>query len=76
MKTLYVILTILFWMTLLLGAITFVRTMGQQDLSTHGSSTAQTVADSGTVIGAAMGAALLPGLIYLIRYFVGKEIKK
>lgn len=70
MKGLYTFLTILFWLGIAWSAFNFIIIMSRDNMPNNGPSAA------GHVVGTILGAAVIPGIIYLIRHFVGKEIKK
>ena len=69
MKTSYLILTILFWIAVLFAAWVIVMKSSHKMPSS-----ASYVA--GHFIGTVLVAAVIPVIIFLIRYFVGKELKK
>lgn len=70
MKTFYTILTVLFWLAVAFAAFNFVIFMGNSSMPNDGAMAA------GHVIGALLGTAVIPFVVWIIRYFVGKEIKR
>ena len=70
MKIAYTILTILFWITVVVAALVFTQQFLQQD---GGGNIATTI---GLLIGRIIGVSVLPALIFIIRYFVGKRLSK
>jgi hypothetical protein len=65
MKGAYNVLTVVFWIALILSAIVFFINMSRLD---H--------VGLGHVLGALFAAAIIPGILWIIRYFIGKNIGK
>lgn len=69
MKSLYLILTILLWITLVLALFMIIVSFGKMpNMQSHLS--------VGYILGSIGGAGSVPGIIWVIRYFVGKSIGK
>ncbi len=70
MKIIYHILTVLFWLTVTYSIFILIRTF-----SNNGLSDSLPVA-AGQIVGGLIGAAMLPVIVYLVRYFVCKNVDK
>lgn len=70
MRAFHLVLTVLFILALLFSLFNFVVVMGKQPMPNDGAMAA------GHVFGSILAAALIPGIIWIIRHFVGKELKK
>lgn len=71
MKTTYQILTVLFWITVIFAIFVLIRTLGNNNLPDSSGPAA-----AGTIVGSIIGAAILPTIVYVAKYFVGKNLKK
>ncbi len=69
MKSLYQILTVLFWIVLAIQIIMFVITLSHVPLPNDG------IGAMGAITGGIIGTVLPALIIWVIRYFVGKQIK-
>lgn len=67
MKGAHQVLTVLFFLALAFGLFVMVRSLGRYPEGTVG---------FGVVLGSLVAASIIPGIIWIIRYFVGKEMKK
>ncbi|MEY4875194.1 MAG: hypothetical protein RL708_343 [Bacteroidota bacterium] len=67
MKNLYNILTVLFWISVIYGAYHWIQMASITPIQNDGAST------FGFVLGTTLAACVIPALILLIRYFVGKN---
>ncbi len=70
MKTLCTFLTVLFWVTVLLALLSLANNLR------HAPAPGGDPRAAGYLVGLVLGAAVIPGVVYLIRYFVGKEMRK
>ena len=68
MKTLNTILTVLFWAALVIGLIPTISTFGMLN------SNASVPAAAGIIFGNLLAYATIPGIIWVIRYFVRKNM--
>lgn len=65
MKVVYQIFTVILWITIALAAVLFFIQMSRiNNVSLP------------VVIGGLLGAAVVPGIVWVIRYFIGKSIEK
>ena len=69
MKSLYQILTVLFWLVLAIQVVMFVIRLAHVPLPNDGAGAI------GAVIGGILGTVLPALIIWVIRHFVGKQIK-
>lgn len=67
MKTVHQILTVVFFVALVFGLFVMVKSLGQYPPGT---------VNFGVILGSVVAASIIPGIIWIIRYFVGKELKK
>lgn len=65
MKLTYQIFTVLLWITIALAAFLFFSNMSRMNN-----------VSLPVIIGGLLGAAVVPGIVWVIRFFIGKEIKK
>ncbi len=65
MKVAYQIFTVLLWVSIILAGFFFVKYMSLINSI-----------ELAVVIGALLGVGIIPGIIWVIRFFIGKEIKK
>lgn len=65
MKLAYQIFTVLLWITVVLAAFLFFTQMSRMNN-----------VSLPIVIGGLLGTAIVPGIVWVIRFFIGKEIKK
>ena len=65
MKIVYQIFTVILWITIVLAGFLFFMQMSRISY-----------APLPYVIGSILGVAVVPGVVWIIRYFIGKELKK
>jgi hypothetical protein len=70
MKTFYSILTVIFWISVVLASIMIIRSFSSIPANMPGHLIV------GYVIGSVLGAAIVPAIIGGIKYLVAKELKK
>jgi uncharacterized RDD family membrane protein YckC len=70
MKTAYNVFTVLLWIAIIYAAFNFVLSLSNFGIPNDGAMA------TGSVIGALLASLIIPGIIWLIRYFIGKEVKK
>ncbi len=65
MKVAYQTFTVILWITIMLAGFLFFMQMSRiNNVSLP------------VIIGGLLGVAVVPGIVWLIRYFIGKELKK
>jgi cell shape-determining protein MreD len=70
MKTTYNVFTVLMWIAIIYAAFNFVLTLSNRGIPND---SAMAI---GTILGALLASLIIPGIFWLIRYFIGKEVKK
>lgn len=71
MKATYQILTVVFWITVVYAIFVLIRTLSNNNLSDSNGPAA-----AGTIVGSIISVAILPTLVYVAKYLVGKSLKK
>ncbi len=72
MRQLYNVLTVLFWITVIIACLMLVRAFSNAPNFSQSNNSGLTI---GYAFGSILGAGIVPAIIWVIRYFVGKGNK-
>lgn len=77
MKTLNTILTVLFWAALVIGLLPLIKGFDMLNyLPAESNAAERTIGITGVITGNLFAYATIPGIIWVIRYFVRKNMKQ